>query len=121
MDHKVGVWIDRTRAVVVSASAGRVTTKTLASEGGPQARGGQYLDWFYDQIIGEMGQPEAMVIFGPDEAKLRLSERLGRSTGLAASFFGLATAAMLTDPQIVAKVKGYYGLGRRLGRPASRP
>ena len=73
MGYRVGVWIDRTKAVVVSASAGRVTKKTLASDVGPQARCGQHLDGFSDQIIGEMGQPEAMVIFGPDEAKLRLS------------------------------------------------
>ena len=121
MGYKVGVWIDRKKAVVVSASAGHVTTKTLASEAGPQARRGQPHDWFYDRIIGEMGQPESMVIFGPDEAKLHLSERLGQSTGLAASCFGLATTAMLTVPQIVAKVKGYYGLGRRVGRPSLRP
>jgi hypothetical protein len=121
MNRLVGVWIDRTKAVVVSASAGHITTKTLDSGTGLQTRCGQSLDWFYDQIIGMMGQPKAMVIFGPDEAKLHLSERLGRSGGLAAGFFGLASTATLTGPQIVAKVKGYYGLGRRVGRPPRKP
>jgi hypothetical protein len=121
MGHQVGVWIDRTKAVVVSASAGRVTKKTLASDVGPQARSCQQLDGFCDRVIRVMGQPEAIVIFGPDEAKLRFSERLGRSAGLAATSFGLANSTTLTDPQIVAKVKGYYGLGRRVGRPALRP
>ncbi len=112
MDHQVGVWIDRTKAVVVSASAGHIMTKTLASGTGPRTRGGQHLGRFYDRIISEMGQPEALVIFGPDEAKLHFSERLGQSTGLAASSFGLANTATLTGPQIVAKVKGYYGVRR---------
>ena len=32
MTHKVGIWIDHKKAVVVSASADGVTTKTLESE-----------------------------------------------------------------------------------------
>ena len=35
MNHKVGVWIDHKKAVIVSASADDVTTKTLESEVGP--------------------------------------------------------------------------------------
>jgi hypothetical protein len=112
MDHKVGVWIDQTKAVIVSASAGRVTTKTLDSEVGPSARCGQDLDWFFNQIVREMGQPNALAIFGPDEAKLHLSQRLGQSRRLAATSFALATTGTLTDPQIIAKVKGHYGLRR---------
>jgi hypothetical protein len=114
MGHKVGVWIDRTRAVIVSASARRVTMKTLDSavEEQVQDRCGQHLDWFYDQVISEMGQPKALAIFGPDDAKLHFSERLSRSKRVAATSFGLATTATLTDPQIVAKVKGHYGLRR---------
>lgn len=38
MSHKVGIWIDHKRAVIVSASADRVTAKTLESDVGPHAR-----------------------------------------------------------------------------------
>jgi len=34
MSQEVSVWIDHKRAVIVSASAGRVTTKTVESEVG---------------------------------------------------------------------------------------
>ncbi len=32
MNHKVGIWIDHKKAVIVSASADGVTTKTLESD-----------------------------------------------------------------------------------------
>ena len=38
MNHKVGVWIDHKKAVIVSASADRVAVKTLESEVGVHAR-----------------------------------------------------------------------------------
>ena len=38
MNHKVGIWIDHKKAVIVTASAGGVTSKTLESEVGPHIR-----------------------------------------------------------------------------------
>jgi hypothetical protein len=59
-----------------------------------------------------MGQPEAVLIFGPGEAKLQLKERLSRSKTLAERIVGIETTDELTDPQIVAKVKEHYGIVR---------
>ncbi len=137
MKHRVGIWIDHKKAVIVSASADRITVKTLKSEVGPHARYsgragyptpdgpqdgggekkyeeryGQHLDRYYDEVIGQLGQPEALLIFGPGEAKLQLKERLSRSKALSECIVELETADKLTDPQIVAKVKEYYGIDR---------
>ncbi|RPH55502.1 MAG: hypothetical protein EHM89_17005 [Acidobacteria bacterium] len=128
MNHKVGIWIDHKKAVIVSASAGGVTAKTLESEVGPHARysgphdsGGekkyedrhdQHLDQYYDEVISQLGQPEALLIFGPGEAKLQLRERLSRSKILYERIVGIETTDKLTDPQIVAKVKEHYGIER---------
>ena len=137
MDHKVGIWIDHKKAVIVSASADRVSAKTLESEVGPHARysgragyptpdgpqagGGekkyeernsQHLDRYYDEVISQLGEPEALLIFGPGEAKLQLKERLSRSKALSEQIIRIETADKLTDPQIVAKVKEYYGIDR---------
>ena len=128
MNHKVGIWIDHKKAVIVSASAGGVTAKTLESEVGPHGRysgpregGGekkyedrhdQHLDQYYDEVISELGQPEALLIFGPGEAKLQLKERLSRSKILSERIVGIETTDKLTDPQIVAKVKEHYGIDR---------
>jgi hypothetical protein len=58
------------------------------------------------------GNPEAVLLFGPGEAKLQLKERLSRSKALAERIVGIETTDKLTDPQIVAKVKEHYGIDR---------
>ena len=137
MNHRVGIWIDHKKAVIVSASADRVTVKTLTSEVGPHARyskragyptpdgpqegGGeksyekrydQHLDRYYNEVISQLGQPDALLVFGPGEAKLQLKERLSRSKALSECVVEVETADKLTDPQVVAKVKEHYGYDR---------
>jgi hypothetical protein len=132
MNLKVGIWIDHRKAVIVSASAERLTSMTLESGAGPTgccsgdaehhtAQGGEgqkrhehhvaeHLDRYYNEIVGQLGQPEALLIFGPGEAKLQLRERLSRSQTLSACLVGVETTDTLTDPQIVAKVRQHYGI-----------
>jgi len=127
MSHKVGIWIDHKRAVIVSASAGGVTFKTLESEVGAhprysgqggggekkyEERHGQHLDRYYGDVIAEAGQAEAFLIFGPGEAKLELKEHLRRARGLSESTVHAETTDKLTDPEIVAKVREHFGLDR---------
>ena len=137
MNHKVGIWIDHKKAVIVFASADRVAARTLESDIGPHARYssragyptpdgshegggekkyeeryGQHLDRYYDEVISQLGQPEALLIFGPGEAKLQLKERLSRSKALSDRIVGIETTDNLTDPQIVAKVEEHYGIDR---------
>jgi hypothetical protein len=128
MNHKVGIWIDHERAVIVSASEDGVTAKTLESEveahprySGQEEGGGekkyeerhrQRLGQYYDEVIGELGQPETLLIFGPGEAKLELKERLSHSKTPLARTIHIETADKLTDPQIVAKVKEHFRVDR---------
>ena len=127
MNHDVGVWIDHKKAVIVSISAGQVTTRTLESDIGGHPRysgfqaGGekkyeehhnQDLDRYYDDVIGQLGKPDALLLFGPGEAKLQLKERLGRSKGSSESIVAVESTDKLTDPQIVAKVKEHHGIAR---------
>lgn len=126
MNRMAGVWIDHKKAVIVSASEGRVTTRTLESDvaahphfGGQQDGGGEKkyeerhrerLERYYDEVIDHLGTPEALLIFGPGEAKLELKERLGRSRAPSRPVVEITTADRLTDPQIVAKVKEHFGI-----------
>jgi hypothetical protein len=128
MSHDVGVWIDHKKAVIVSIAAGQVTTATLKSDvgahphySGSQEGGGekkyeerhnQDLDRYYDDVIGQLGKPDALLLFGPGEAKLQLKERLGRSKVSSESIVAVESTDKLTDPQIVAKVKEHYGITR---------
>ena len=126
--HRVGIWIDHKRAVIVSVSEGRVISETLESDveahprysgqqdgGGEkkcEERHGQHLDRYYDEVISRLGQPDALLIFGPGEAKVELKERLSRSKASSARTVDIETADKLTNPQIVAKVKAHFGIER---------
>jgi hypothetical protein len=128
MSHELGIWIDHKKAVIVSASAGVVTAKTVKSDVGPhvhysgsqegggekkyEARHSLHLDQFYDEVISQIGQPDALLLFGPGEAKLQLKERLGRSKLLSKSSIAVESTDKMTDPQIVAKVKEHFGIER---------
>jgi hypothetical protein len=128
MNPKVGVWIDHKKAVVVFSSEDGVTAKTLESGveahprySGQQDGGGeqkyeerhaQRLDQYYDQVISELGHSEALLIFGPGEAKLELKERLSRSKTPLVRTVNIETADKLTEPQIVAKVKAHFRVDR---------
>ena len=89
---------------------------------GPQDRDGekkyeqryvQHLDRDLDEVIGQLGRPEALLIFGPGEAKLQLKARLSSCKALPEQLVGIETTDTMTDPQIVAKVKDHYGIERR--------
>ena len=128
MGQDVGVWIDHKKAVIVSVAAGQVTTRTVESDteahprySGSQEGGGekkyeerhnQDLDRYYDDVIGQLGKPDAILLFGPGEAKLQLKERLARSKVSSESIVAVESTDKLTDPQIVAKVKKHYGIAR---------
>jgi hypothetical protein len=137
MGDKVGIWIDHAKAVIVFASADQVITRTLESNVGPhsrysgragssapegpqdergekryEARYGEQLDRYYDEVISQLGQPEALLIFGPGEAKLQLKARLSRSKALSACTVSSETTDKLTDSQIVAKVREHFGIDR---------
>ena len=128
MNHDVGVWIDHQKAVIVCISGDEVTTKTLESDvephphySGSQEGGGEkkyeerhnlHLDQYYDEVISQLGQPNALFLFGPGEAKLQLKNRLGRSKVSSDSIVTVESTDKLTNPQIVAKVKEHYGIAR---------
>jgi hypothetical protein len=127
MSHDVGVWIDHKKAVIVSIAEGQVTTRTLESDVGAhphysgfhaggekkyEDRHNQDLDRYYDDVIGQLGEPNALLLFGPGEAKLQLKERLGRPKGPSERIVAVESTDKLTDPQIVAKVKEHYRIAR---------
>ena len=112
----------------MSIAAGQATTRTLESDVGPhphysgsqegggekkyEERHSQDLDRYFDDVIGQLGKPDAVLLFGPGEAKLQLKERLGRSKVSSESIVAVESTDKLTDPQIVAKVKEHYGIAR---------
>ena len=119
---------------MVFVSSDHVTAKTVESDVGPHSRysgraasvtpdgsqtgrgekryeehNRQSLDRYYDEVISQMGRPEALLILGPGEARLQLKERLSHSKALSDVVIESESADKLTDAEIVAQVKQHYG------------
>ena len=68
--------------------------------------------WIDHEVISQIGQPDALLLFGPGEAKLQLKHRLGRSQAFADRIVAVESTDKLTDAQIVAKLKEHHGIAR---------
>jgi hypothetical protein len=129
-----GVWIDHRRAQIVALTAtGDSTTVILSTvdkhpeRGGDRPMQGRYeavqvpaddrrqgaltaaLDSYYDAVIAALRNYGSVFVFGPGEAKGELRARFAK-LHLDARIAAVATEDKMTDRQIVAKVRAYFGV-----------
>lgn len=133
MANRGGVWIDHRNAVIVLLGpTEEVRTIHLEShvEKHPEREGdsplkGPYearqvppddrrqmaltgrLDAYYDAVIEAVGEVDAMMIFGPGEAKGEFKKCLDKHK-LGGRVVGVETADKMSDRQIVAKICEYF-------------
>ncbi len=122
MNKRVGLWLDRNKAVIVSIAnnveARRIITSDMEhyvlystvvpGDGSPEnlrdRRFWNHLGEYYDKIIAHIRDATEIQIFGPENAKYELEKRL-ESEGLAVQIVSVEDAGKLTDPQIITKVE----------------
>jgi len=122
MYKRVGLWLDRNKAVIISITDTGEERKRITSDmehyslystvipgdGAPEnlrdRRFWNHLDEYYDNIITHIHDAKAIQIFGPDEAKYELKKHL-ESKGLAEYIVSMEEAEKLTDDQIGMKVE----------------
>jgi len=133
MKTKAGLWVDHRQAIVVIVSATGEEIKQISSDAEKQLRRtgstplqgnfeaqkvpaddsrqrvftGQ-LNSFYDEVIDCIRDAESVLIMGPGAAKDELKVRL-EENNLGDRIAGIETADNMTDPQIAAKVRQYFG------------
>ena len=132
MKTKVGLWIDHRKAIIVTVTdkgeelgliISRVEKQPRRSGDSPlkgpyephhvQAEDSRqrtftgHLNIYYDAVIAPIRDAEAILIFGPGEAKGELKERLEKH-GLGGRIDGIETVDRMTDRQVAAKVKQYF-------------
>lgn len=130
MNKRVGLWIDRHKAVIVSIAnnveARRIITSDMEhyiiystvvpGDGSPEnirdRRFWNHLGEYYDKIIAHISDATEIQIFGPEEAKYELVRHL-ESEGLAGNIVSLEDAVKMTDLQIAAKVQKRFPLRSR--------
>jgi stalled ribosome rescue protein Dom34 len=128
MKQQTGLWIDHKEAIIVFMGAGEggaEVTKRMesgmekhvrysghASDDGSaeDQRDRQYathLNQYYDDVIAHIKGADAILIFGPGEAKGEFNKRLAEK-GLSERVVGVETVDKMTDPQIAAKVREHF-------------
>jgi len=130
MKQIVGLWIDHRKAVIVTILGdGKEILLTMRSNVEPHVRFSagsrskvphlavetkaedqrdrrfaHHLATYYDGVISHLLEAEAILVFGPGEAKQELEKRL-ESKGLGDRIIGIESVDKLTDRQIAAKVR----------------
>ena len=129
MATQAGLWIDHRKAVVVMISDEGDATKIIESNaerhirysGGARSGAAHesqpgtaedtrerhfdgQLGTYYDEVIACIRDAEAILVFGPGEAKGELKARLERG-GLGARVVGVETVDKMSDRQIAARVR----------------
>jgi hypothetical protein len=130
MNKKVGLWLDRAKAVIVSidnnTEARRIITSDMEhyvlystvvpGDGAPEnirdRRFWNHLGEYYDKIIAHIRDATEIQIFGPEIAKYELRERLANE-GLETNIVEIEEAGKMTDLQIATKVQKRFPLRSR--------
>lgn len=132
MMKNIGLWIDHKQAIIVVQNEQGEEIQKIESgvgrhvsyRGAPHSRSpysaqhqqgdnqldnkfNEQLNKFYDKIIAHIRAAEAVLIFGPGEAKSELEKRIAHEK-VKVQIVGIVTAGKLTDRQIATKVRSYF-------------
>jgi hypothetical protein len=132
MKTTVGLWIDHRKAIIVAVTDKGEETKLIISKvekqpgrfagirsttpyESQQVRADDsrerkftgHLNLYYDAVIACIRDAEAILIFGPGEAKGELQKRI-KKNNLGGRIVGIETIDKMSDRQIAAKVRQYF-------------
>ncbi len=132
MTNNIGLWIDRKKAILVIQ--GKQGEEIQKIESGVERRGinrgasharsrysaehqqgddqldkkfTEQLNKFYDRVISQLRGTEAVLIFGPGEAKSELEKRIVHEK-VRVQIVGIETADKMTERQIATKVRKHF-------------
>ncbi|MBM9511903.1 hypothetical protein [Desulfogranum marinum] len=133
MTQKMGIWIDRREAILVSLQDAKTSIERIESNaeshfrpsGGWKASGTsvaqsiskektaderrkQQFHKFYQEVIEKTDKSDNIYIFGPGEAKLELVKEIEKIKDRHERIAAVETCDSLTENQIVAQVKSFF-------------
>lgn len=132
MTREVGLWIDYSKAVIVTVenevevvreirsnlekpvqlskntrSKPPMNTKGAIVQAVPDQKIGNHLGRYYEGVVSFIRDADSILIFGPGKAKVELKNRLEREN-LEERIVGIEIATKMTDHQIAAKVRDHF-------------
>ena len=131
MKTQLGVWLDHKRAVIVALLNSHVETRIVDSNLSRSVKAqaiasyapvgesdimpddetdrafNQHLNTYYERVMAAMGTADSIFIMGPGEAKEELKKQIEKA-GLAPRVADIESAELITDRQIIARVKEHF-------------
>ena len=127
MNPNIGLWIDHQRAAIIIASSGQEDVREILRHGNPTMENaplgatfwfapttswaGIKQEWnrdrFYNRIIASVHVADSLLIFGPDEAKAELRQRLECSKSKP-RHIDIETASVMSPREIMSKVRSHF-------------
>ena len=130
---KIGVWLDKRKAIIVTLYNGEVSLNTILSnvehfhvhggsgtrlKGGPQdvVQDSKYLERekhqlkkYFNNIILEIEKANAIVIFGPAEMGVKLQKEINqRDKNIKEKIIDVVKTDKMTKNQVKAWVKAFF-------------
>lgn len=140
MKTKVGCWIDHKKAIIVALTnqgaeiklvvsmvekhlqragdsplKGHFEAQLVPSDDRRQKALTGHLNTYYGAVTAALRDAEAVLIFGPGEAKGELKKRMGKER-LGGIIVGVETAERMTDRQIAEKVRRHFATKPKVPR-----
>jgi len=137
MKKNTGIWIDHREAFLVTTEGETTSMEHVASgadsnlkpSGGWKAGGTSVAQSivkeksaeesrmhqyhaFFQQIIALLGDSDSIALFGPGEAKGELAKEIRSNHDLQNKITAVETCERMTENQLIAKVKAYFGAGK---------
>jgi hypothetical protein len=138
MHKRVGLWLDRNKAVIVSIANNTEGRRIITSDmehyvlystvvpgdGSPEElrdrRFWNHLNEYYEKIVAHIRDAEEIQIFGPEMAKYELEKHLERE-GLAIHIVSIEDAEKMSDLQIGIKVQKRFPTQSRFILTENKP
>lgn len=133
MKRQTGIWIDTSKAIIVTLEGGKEHISEIDSEvenrvyhikegnkgtfsGGHHGnsetkfenREKEQMNYFLKAVLKEVRSADELMIFGPAEAKIKLEQKIKDDGLFANKLKSVETEDKMTVNQIVAKVKKSY-------------
>jgi|SRR5690606_8243305 len=134
MKKQAGIWIDSSKAIIVTLSEGNEHIMEIASdvenlmrydkqgdkgvfmgnhhinnEKTFEERKKHLINAFLKNVVEQIKGNDELYVFGPSETKLRLQNFIENTSHLFGNLKSIETADRMTPNQVVAKVKDFYG------------
>lgn len=133
MKTQIGIWIDTSKAIIVTLINGKENILEIASEiensvhNNSEGNKGSFMgnthinnekkfdeikknqtNDFLKKVVNQITNEDAFYVFGPAEMKTKLKNLIENNNEIASKLKAVETADSMTLNQVVAKVKAYY-------------